>query len=334
MHCPPALPRRSRGFTLIELLVVIAIIAVLVALLLPAVQQAREAARRSQCQNNLKQIGIALHSYHEAFSLFPYATANNAMQFTTAGSLVNNHSGWPLLLPYLDQTSLYNQYDFTAAERNSLFSGWSSTSSGTVAGTPAAITNNQNLSKTILPFMACPSDSGMTVYPSLTSYYGCNVAGSQLINYGFSVINGNPVGLWQNEAINSRALFGQNSNSSIRDIKDGASNSAMVVETTRDVWDGNGNVWGCSQYAGNGVILSSSRGINDIVCCGWDTPVPNSRARIQGKNGSFNLPGSSHVGGCQVVLGDGAVRFLSENMDAVTRRNLAFINDGQRIGEF
>lgn len=325
--------RRPRGFTLIELLVVIAIIAVLVAILLPAVQQAREAARRSQCQNNLKQIGIALHSYHEAFSLFPYATSNNAMQFTAAGSLVNNHSGWPLLLPYLDQGPLYNRYDFTAAERNSLFSGWSSNSSGTVAGTPAAIANNQNLSKTILPFLSCPSDAGMMTYPSLTNYYGCNVVGSQLINYGFSVINGAPTGLWLNETITTRALFGQNSNSNIRDMKDGASNSAMVVETTREVWDGNGNVWGCSQYAGNGVNLNSSRGINDLVCCGWDTP-PNSRARIHGKLGSYNLPGSSHVGGCQVVLGDGAVRFLSDNMDAVTRRNLAYISDGQLLGDY
>src|SRR6218665_1062715 len=190
---------RKRGFTLIELLVVIAITAVLVAILLPAVQQAREAARRSQCQNNLKQIGIALHSYHEAFGLFPYATANNAMQFTAATDQVNNHSGWPLLLPYLDQGPLYNKFDFTAAERNSLFSGWSTTSSGKVMGDPAAITSNQNLSKTILNVLSCPSDAGMMSYPSVTNYYGCNVAGSQLINYGFSVINGNPVGLWMNE---------------------------------------------------------------------------------------------------------------------------------------
>jgi prepilin-type N-terminal cleavage/methylation domain-containing protein len=325
--------RRYAGFTMIELLVVIAIIAILIGLLLPAVQKVRDAAARAKCQNNLKQIGIALHSYHEAFGLFPYATANNAMQFTAAGDQVNNHSGWPLLLPYLDQGPLYNKYDFTAAERNSLFSGWSSSSSGTVVGLPAAITANQELSKTILNVLSCPSDAGMMSYPSVTGYYGCNVAGSQLINYGFSVINGNPVGLWLNETRVTRALFGQNSNSQIRDIKDGTSNTAMIVETTREVWDGNGNVWGCSQYAGNGVILSHSRGINDIICCGWDTP-PNSRARIQGKNGSFNLPGSSHVGGCQAAMADGAVRFLSDSMDAATRRNVAYIADGQAISDF
>lgn len=81
------------------------------------------------------------------------------------------------------------------------------------------------------------------------------------------------------------------------------------------------------------MILSHSRGINDIICCGWDTP-PNSRAWILGKSGSFNLPGSSHIGGCQTVLTDGAARFLAEQMDATTSRNLAYISDGKALGDF
>ncbi|WP_010583470.1 DUF1559 domain-containing protein [Schlesneria paludicola] len=323
-----------RGFTLIELLVVIAIIAVLIALLLPAVQQAREAARRSQCANNLKQIGLALHNYHDAMSIFPYGSAHNAMAFTQAGQTVNNHSGWPLLLPYLDQTPLYNKFDFTAATRNSLFSGWDSSSQGTLAGTTTAQNANMALSTVRLSVLSCPSDAGAELYTSATSYYGCGVADSQLINYGFSDTDGGPWGLWDNEGRTTRGLFGQNSHSKIRDVADGTSNTAAIVETTREVWDGNGNVWACSQYAGNGVFLGDARGINMLVCCGWDNPVPNSRPRILGKNGDFNLPGSSHAGGCFCLLVDGSVRFLNQTMDSVTRRNLSYISDGNVLGEF
>src|SRR3954470_16964481 len=94
-------PSRRRGFTLIELLVVIAIIGVLIALLLPAVQQAREAARRAQCSNNLKQLGLGLHNYHDAFKCFP------------PGSVVDKFWGWQsLLLPYMEQNQTYDGLNF------------------------------------------------------------------------------------------------------------------------------------------------------------------------------------------------------------------------------
>src|SRR5690349_412792 len=106
------LSRRS-GFTLIELLVVIAIIAILIALLLPAVQQAREAARRTQCKNNVKQLGLALHNYHDTFGVFPYAVANQG--YSAAGANVTNHKGFLGLLPYFDQANLFNQFNFNWA---------------------------------------------------------------------------------------------------------------------------------------------------------------------------------------------------------------------------
>ena len=111
-----------RGFTLIELLVVIAIIAILIALLLPAVQQAREAARRTQCKNHLKQWGLALHNYHDVFNQFPASAinpgcylSNNPTYLNYGSGGVRNTTGYLLLLPYLEQANLYSKIDFSIA---------------------------------------------------------------------------------------------------------------------------------------------------------------------------------------------------------------------------
>ncbi len=121
----------ARGFTLIELLVVIAIIAILIALLLPAVQQAREAARRTQCKNNLKQIGLALHNYHDMARTFP------------AGSLFGDDEyGWgTFILPFLEQANLYNKIDFTGQGPN------------------ITLLFQEGVTDQVLPFYICPSNS-------------------------------------------------------------------------------------------------------------------------------------------------------------------------------
>src|SRR5689334_2256898 len=154
----PTVKSINRAFTLIELLVVIAIIAVLVAILLPAVQQAREAARKAQCQNNLKQIGIALHSYHETYFLFPYGLSVHGR--CGAGYSVTNHTGWICLLPYIDQGNLFNKFDPTQATGN-----WNA-AGGTLAGGGATATGNGILSSTRLANLLCPSDAGQQMLPN------------------------------------------------------------------------------------------------------------------------------------------------------------------------
>lgn len=320
--------RRRTGFTLIELLVVIAIIAILIALLLPAVQQAREAARRSQCKNNLKQIGLALHNYHDSFSVFPYATAHASSNGgTPTGTNVLNHSGWVMLLPYIDQMALYNQFNFSWAFGIRNVSG-----GDVIGGTDPNINTNLNLSRTKLTVLLCPSDDGSPVYPSADTTYGCGVANSARTSYGFSVAHANGGVLWSGLASNARHLFGLNSASRFRDIRDGSSNTVAVAETTLEVDDGRTASWACSSHVGQGVNLAAARGINNWRCCTWRNP-PNAQFQ-PGRNGSWGEPGSQHVGGIHVLMGDGAVRFISENIDATTRVNLARISDGQVIGEF
>src|SRR5262245_26681291 len=210
-------PRGIRGFTLIELLVVIAIIAILIALLLPAVQQAREAARRTQCKNQLKQIGLALHNYHDTFNLFPYGSESAA---TMSPPLIKNHTGWLLLLPFIDQAPLYNTINFNLATGE-----WLGGTSIPVAGGAPILAPNAAVSAVKLGLLLCPSDSGRQFW-QFDGTYGC-VTGQNAYrsSYGFSVYTGQPGSLWTFEPQTTRGMFGASSNCNIRDITDGTSNT-------------------------------------------------------------------------------------------------------------
>ncbi len=325
-----------RGFTLIELLVVIAIIAILIALLLPAVQQAREAARRTQCKNNLKQLGLALHNYHDVYDKFPMST--NSDGSLDAGDTPNalgqrmlNHRGWLGALPYIEQSGMYSALNL------SLATGAYNRAGSTLTTDPYTSGNSQYVSKTLTAFH-CPSDANETHYTGTTANYVISALAQSnghfgsLSNYDFSVHRySNSMTVWAKRGIATRRLFGLQSNSGIRDAKDGTSNVAMIIEGTRGVKNGVGATWGYSKWVSNGIDLASDR-INYWPCCPWwatpDTDVKPGRTR------NWGAAGSTHTGGCQVCLADGSVRFLSENMDYTTQQRLAYIDDGNVLGEF
>lgn len=324
------------GFTLIELLVVIAIIAILVALLLPAVQQAREAARRSSCKNNLKQIGLALHNYHDVHTIFPFSSSHDGGGGGNADPFILNHTGWLMLLPFLEQAPLYDQFDFSQATGN-----WQDASPahpGPLQGDAAS--GNDVLIANEISVYKCPSESYRSKASTNNSFYGTGTAqAAALTNYGFCVDSSTADSRqdWSVVPHSIKTMFGANSAASFRDVTDGLSNTIAVVETLRDIKNGNGLPWGtCDHTARGGVFLRDTAGwnggINAWICCPWGTnPMSNTSTTSLADH---QRPGSLHRGGCHVVLGDGAVRFISENIDSGTLVALSTILNGEVIGEY
>ncbi|WP_373649997.1 MULTISPECIES: DUF1559 domain-containing protein [unclassified Schlesneria] len=316
--------RRSRGFTLIELLVVIAIIGVLVALLLPAVQQAREAARRTQCKNNLKQIGLALHNYHDAYNQFPPSMIFQTQHLTARANRPQRANGWAwtsFILPYIDQGPLYNQLNFN---------------------TSLVTPENQLLVGTKLEVAVCPS------VPSINHVVvgAINAPGITATNY---VANSGSYSLsayYNASATRRNGVFSEDSRVGIRDITDGTSNTIAVGET---VFWGTGDTantfyWDPSWF---GRVQAGIPTSDCPECITRNGAVRMNPPRIASAVVLRNAFSSKHVGGAQFLLTDGSVRFISESINTTSVDDetlpptalgvyqlLCGRNDGQPVGEF
>ena len=313
---------RRRGFTLIELLVVIAIIAVLIALLLPAVQQAREAARRSQCKNNLKQIGLALHNYNDTHGALP---SGSIVLRNTAGTVYYGH-GWTwhaTILPYLDQGPLYTAIQGADGMGNEL--GDQNTAKPLVAG------------RTVLSVFWCPSQPDVRQGAQKNGYQPSNYNGNMGTRIGDgsddclsgSVANAADMVNKPWGCMNGNGIFYISSCVRFRDVTDGLSNTIFVSE----VPDSGGDVMGqfsagCDRKA----IFSGGADSNPPTEMSEYLIAAEGNDPING--GAEEASGSWHVGGAHFVFGDGAVRFLSENMDMTVYQGVSTRRDGEILGDF
>ncbi len=339
---------RIRGFTLIELLVVIAIIAILIALLLPAVQQAREAARRSQCKNNLKQFGVALHTYHESTKMFPKAHTH----YIGIGiSEWRGHSATTQLLPYLDQGSVYKKYSF---------------------GTDCEGLANHNVANVKIATFRCPSDS----VPVTSQYHGLTGPGMN-----FVYCEGATVGYQNNGAVvgvgEENGIFNQRVNCATQDIRDGTSN--VIAMSEHIVADSGSNTDKVSVvragvappggFPAYPVTFSTQAQVDSWGAACAAGGVGGQRHKSVGHwwhhgghgSGAFNTllnPNSkwpnctSHCGGCAIdaplmaaarsqhaggvhaLMADGAVRFVNNTVELTTWQRLGHRRDGNPLGEF
>jgi prepilin-type N-terminal cleavage/methylation domain-containing protein len=314
------MPRRRRAFTLIELLVVIAIIAVLIALLLPAVQQAREAARRAQCQNNLKQMGLALHNYHDTHLVFPPSSTSAAGRgvwlYPGSGPSDPNihlHSWASLILPQIEQANLQGiiNYDVSALDP---------------ANRPAA--------EQILAVFRCPSYAGPDV--SDHSHYVLRAGYDRYAIRNYAAMGATTVvGLSGAPGTRADGSIYPASRTRIGDLIDGTSNTILLAETK----EGRASVWidGSSAAitarwfdpAAAPTFAGDTTAINH-------TPYFQAEA-IYGSGAAIDSlwgPSSEHTGGAFHLLGDGSVQFLSETMNVDTYHALASRAGGEVVTDF
>ena len=349
---------RRRGFTLIELLVVIAIIAILIALLLPAVQQARDAARRSQCKNHLKQFGVAMHNYEATHRIFPHNSGSTGF------------SPQARLLPYMDQAGLQKLINFSLP----VYTG----PGGNQVPNPALV----DVFSKVIPTFLCPSDSGPQQYPV--------TLGTPAVPYLFAgnnymVSTGSGTGTNYDDRRPTDGMVAINFGVRIGDVKDGTSQTVLMSESIRgdggDVtlpagttplapyskvlsasgtspgtgpgYTATGGGWSgapiqnpdltlvmAANTSWRGGQVGTGRGISwlrglahNVLTNGYITP--NSRIPDVTTHGTgFFGPRSFHAGGAHVLMTDGAVRFLSNSINVATHRSIHSRNGKEVVGEY
>ncbi|WP_437192938.1 DUF1559 family PulG-like putative transporter [Planctomicrobium sp. SH527] len=313
---PKQIQRSQRGFTLIELLVVIAIIAILIALLLPAVQQAREAARRSQCKNNLKQIALALHNYHDSHLVFPYGYWSRE---GVAGFRKNRDTWFQRVLPFVEQTALYNAYETANPEYS----------------------HQATQRNTVLNSFFCPSnpEPGTMSALGFRGSYGGN-GGS---NVGAGMLT------------TANGIFYQYSKVGINSITDGTSNTLLIGEgVVRTGSGGSGDAYVPWSEAGtyrgggphHGGMISTAETPNTPIpdcgrgCGNYDPKVHPCNSTDAATPAGFTCTTRStylrsyHVGGAHVAMADGSVRFASSNIHRATFQALGTRSGSEVIGEW
>jgi prepilin-type N-terminal cleavage/methylation domain-containing protein/prepilin-type processing-associated H-X9-DG protein len=332
---------RKSGFTLIELLVVIAIIAILIGLLLPAVQKVREAAARMKCQNNLKQIGLALHNYHDANLRFPPGASADKAPWKTSGSDQNWGSSWMVhLLAYIEQTAVMSRWQFSGQ------SGWQNANNNTIIKgltigvyrCPSTTLPDFNPYSVTLPpsggtgimYTCYTAVSGSATDPGVLSY-GSNRVSTQGIMYGNSMVTMNQI----SDGTSNTILVGEQSNH-LRDANNqivlggrfGGASGVAVTSAGPDGW-----IQGCvinvpTGNVGNTDVVYNVATIRyQINQIGFTTASPGCTDNV-----GNNIPLSSmHTGGCNILWGDGSVRFLTNSTPLATLSAMATRANGEVV---
>jgi prepilin-type N-terminal cleavage/methylation domain-containing protein/prepilin-type processing-associated H-X9-DG protein len=295
--------QRRRGFTLLEVLVVIAILSVLAALLLPAIQAAREAARRTQCRNNLRQMGLALHTYHESMSVFPMGYVS-----PTQSAPLNTSPGWgwaALILPHLDQRPLYDSVNFSL---------------------PIELSENQTARTTAVGVYACPSDTAVGTYAALSEWGGV-VADVHTNSYAACFGSGQEIDEFPDSG---NGIFIRNRSTRIADIRDGTSQTVAIGERgaclVMTPWAG-APINAISQFSSDTRVwtydTTGHGGELVLARAYWISP------NAQG-TGTADFY-SAHADGIHFLFADGSVRLVKSTVNLSVYRALCTRDGGELI---